>query len=80
MKTRPMTKPTVPVLHRRLATFTKMRELRVAKGLSQLELSVLVGIAHTYLSTLERAPSRMTPAVAEKVAEVLGCDPDEIRT
>lgn len=79
MKTRPMTKPAVPVLSRRPTTFTKMRELRVAKGLSQVDLAVLVGVHPNYLSMMERGPSRMTIEVAERVAKILGCTADEIR-
>lgn len=64
---------------RRPAQPTRMRELRVARGLTQLDLALIVGIAPTYLGTLERGPSRMTPEVADRVARALGCTAEEIR-
>lgn len=69
----------LPTLPPRRRVATKMRELRVAKGLTQVDLAVLVGIGPSYLSDLERAPSLMTHAVAERVAEALGCTVADIK-
>ncbi len=57
---------------------TIARLLRVASGLSQAEAARLAGVSRNTLSTVERFPGACTPAVAAKLAPVLGCDPSAL--
>lgn len=58
---------------------SRMKVVRIHRGISQLELAVMVGISANYMSILERAPSQMTGDVAERVAKALGVGVDEIK-
>jgi transcriptional regulator with XRE-family HTH domain len=50
---------------------TRIRELRNAKGLTQNELGQRVGLAHTYISRLEKGHITPTLPLLERLAKGL---------
>ena len=58
----------------------KVRELRLAKLMTQRELATRAGIAHETLNRIEREPEPRSVQVLtlRKLAAVLGVDPDEL--
>jgi len=49
----------------------RVRELRVAKGLSQEELADLAGVHRTYIGMIERAEKNITLANIKRIADAL---------
>lgn len=56
----------------------RVKELRKARGLSQLELAAKVGIDRSYMGFLERGDRNPTLEVIAKIAEELNTTPDEL--
>ena len=50
----------------------RLREMRLAKGISQEKLGSLAGVHRTYIGMLERAEKNITLANMEKIAKALG--------
>jgi len=50
----------------------RLREMRLAKGISQEKLGTLAGVHRTYIGMLERAEKNITLANMEKIAKALG--------
>ena len=50
----------------------RLREMRLAKGISQEKLGALAGVHRTYIGMLERAEKNITLANMEKIAKGLG--------
>ena len=57
------------VLH---AFAKKVRETRLAKGISQEKLGSLAGVHRTYIGMIERAEKNITLSNMEKIAKGLG--------
>ncbi len=55
-----------------LTVLEKIRELRIAKGMTVLELSVESGIARSYLFYIEHKKKIPTLLVLDKLAKALG--------
>ncbi|WP_429490795.1 helix-turn-helix domain-containing protein [Paraburkholderia sp. RAU6.4a] len=62
-----------PWLRRRLAE--QVRRLRLARNLSQEQLSEVCGFHRTYVSQVERSVTNITLDNLQKLAEGLGADP-----
>lgn len=56
----------------------KVRELRKARGFSQLELSEKVGIDRSYMGFLERGERNPSLEVITKIAKALDVTPSEL--
>ncbi|MGF6787360.1 helix-turn-helix domain-containing protein [Paraburkholderia sp. 35.1] len=65
-----------PWLRQRIAA--NVRRKRLAKGLSQEQLSVNCGMHRTYISQIERAANNLTIDNLQRIAEALGIDPQEL--
>lgn len=52
----------------------RIRELRVAKGLSQEELAALAGVHRTYIGMIERAEKNITLSNIQRIAGALEVD------
>lgn len=52
----------------------RVRELRIAQGLSQEELATRAGVHRTYIGMVERAEKNITLENIEKVANALKVD------
>ena len=52
---------------------TNLRRLRVAKGLSQLQLAADAGVSRTYLNEVERELGNVTLDMIDQLARALGC-------
>ena len=50
----------------------RIREMRLAKGISQEKLGSLAGVHRTYVGMIERAEKNITLANMEKFAKALG--------
>lgn len=57
---------------------TNVRRLRLEKGLSQEEFGFVAGIDRTYVSGVERGLRNPTLLLAEKFAQGLGVELDEL--
>ena len=55
-----------------------IRSLRLERGLSQVELADAVGISQAMLCYIERGTRELTLPLALKLAEVLGCNVDDL--
>lgn len=55
-----------------------LRQLRLAKGLSQKRLATLTGLRQATLSALERGTSNPHAATMALLAQALGCTPEQI--
>ncbi|PQM45000.1 hypothetical protein C1Y40_04839 [Mycobacterium talmoniae] len=53
-------------------------DLRIRKGLSQVELARQIGLSTTVIGTFERAEKRWNVVQASKIAAVLGVDIDDL--
>ena len=53
---------------------TKLKILRLVKGITQGELARNVGISRPWLSSIECGWSRPSEAVAERIAQALGVE------
>jgi len=51
---------------------SRLREERLRRGLTQVGLACLAGVASSSVSKVERAPMLLRPAMAEKLAAALG--------
>ena len=56
----------------------RLRELRVAKGLSQTALAARAGLGLGTVNRIERWPFPIAPLTAQKLATALQCQVDEI--
>lgn len=65
-----------PWLRQRIAA--NLRRERLAKGLSQEQLSVNCGLHRTYVSQIERAANNLTIDNLQRIAEALGVDPQDL--
>ena len=59
-------------------TENKLREIRIQKGMSQLELSRLTKIASTNLSNMENGRQYIYPGWKKRIAKALGVPISEI--
>lgn len=57
---------------------SRLRDARIAKGLRQTDLATLAGVASSSISSIERAPTLLRPAMAKRLADALGCDPADL--
>ena len=57
---------------------TKLKEIRLAKGLSRADLAEIVGISVRFISFLEMGLRKPSISVAFKIANALGTSVDEI--
>ena len=55
-----------------------LRRLRVAKGLSQVQLAADAGMSRTYLNEVERELGNVTVDVMDQLAGALGCAGHEL--
>jgi transcriptional regulator with XRE-family HTH domain len=55
-------------------TGTRLRERRLARGLRQADVAAEAGISASYLNLIEHNRRKVTPEVADRLAEVLGLD------
>ncbi len=55
-------------------TGTRLRERRLAQGLRQADVAVAAGISASYLNLIEHNRRKVTPEVADRLADVLGLD------
>ncbi len=60
-------------------TPSPLRRFRLDRGLTQERLSALSGLSRGWIGFLERTPECMTATAAARLAEALGCSPDELR-
>ena len=56
----------------------RLREMRLAKGLSQEKLGSLAGVHRTYIGMIERAEKNITLSNIEKIAKALGKNPADL--
>jgi len=59
-------------------THSKLRELRLSRGLSQEELAHEAGIDRTYVSSCERGKRNIELLNIHRLATVLGVSPDQL--
>ncbi len=57
---------------------SRVREERLAKGLSQEELASLAKVHRTYIGMIERAEKNITLLNIEKIAKALGLPVDKL--
>ncbi len=57
----------------RLRFGKRLREIRLAKGLSQEKLGEVAGLHRTFISMTERGERNVTLATVEKLAKALKC-------
>jgi hypothetical protein len=55
-------------------TGTRLRERRLAAGLRQADVAQAAGISASYLNLIEHGRRKVTPDVADRLADVLGLD------
>jgi transcriptional regulator with XRE-family HTH domain len=55
-----------------------LRTARLAKGLSQVDAAVRLGVSQPYLAMLERGQRRLTPRVALRAARLYGLTPTAV--
>lgn len=53
----------------------RLREHRLAQGLSQEKFAEIVGVHRTYMGGMERGERNLTLQSVERIADVLGVDP-----
>src|SRR5579863_1393461 len=56
----------------------RLRELRLAAGLSQRELAARVGVSFPHISKIEADRERASTDLLERIAKEVKCDPDEL--
>ena len=56
----------------------KLRELRRASGIGQVELSTRIGITQGMISQLEQSSRSCRPETLEKLAAELKCSPEDL--
>lgn len=57
---------------------SKLREVRVKKGIGQIELAQKVGLTQGMISQIETKSRRARPQIMEEIARVLDCSVEEI--
>lgn len=70
--------PATPSLDRRRAFGARVRELRLARGLSQEALAHEAGIDRTYVGGVERGERNLALDNIWRVADALGVSPREL--
>lgn len=60
-------------------TSSKLKELRRAAGITQVDLAREIGVTQAAISAYERGIRPITDDTAERIAAVLHCTPDEIK-
>ena len=55
-----------------------LRAYRMERGLSQEDFAEVVGVHRTYMGGLERGERNLTLQSLEKIAEVIGVEPEEL--
>lgn len=55
-------------------TGTRLRERRLARGLRQADVAAAAGISASYLNLIEHNRRKVTPELADRLADVLGLD------
>lgn len=55
-----------------------LRAYRLERGLSQEDFAEVVGVHRTYMGGLERGERNLTLQSLEKIAEVIGVEPEEL--
>ena len=80
----PRTKTALPLEQyraaREAAPHSKLRELRLARGATIMELADAAQVSPSYVCSLERHPHLGGPAVMGRLAVALGTTPDELRS
>ena len=56
----------------------RLKEMRVARGLSQLQLAKLSKVSYGYISELENGKKSPTIDTICRLAKALGCKPEEL--
>jgi transcriptional regulator with XRE-family HTH domain len=56
-----------------------LREWRAHRGLNQTELAQMAGVAQSHLARIESVERRCNPEVAQKLAEILDVDLQELK-
>lgn len=62
----------------KIAFATRLRQLRIAVGISQEELADRASLHRTYISSIERAKRNITLENIYKLAEALNVNPSEL--
>jgi transcriptional regulator with XRE-family HTH domain len=57
---------------------SKLREVRIKKGIGQIELAEKVGLTQGMISQIETKSRRARPQIMEEIARVLDCSVEEI--
>jgi transcriptional regulator with XRE-family HTH domain len=57
---------------------SKLKFLRLKKGLTQWEMAKMVGTSETHLSRIENERTKLDPSMAAKIADVLGISLQEL--
>ena len=60
-------------------TSSKLKEMRRAAGITQVELGQQIGVTQVAISAYERGIRHISGDTAERIAAVLHCTPDEIK-
>jgi transcriptional regulator with XRE-family HTH domain len=55
-----------------------LRELRLARGLTQQQLAALIGSNHPFISNMEHGLTVPGLAMLMRLAEALGCNPSDL--
>lgn len=56
----------------------RIRQARIARGMSQRQLAQLVGVDPSYISLIERGQRTPSPQLLAAIAEALGLRPEEL--
>jgi transcriptional regulator with XRE-family HTH domain len=62
----------------RVSPMTPIRQHRLRAGLSQVALASRAQVSPGWLSVVEREPEFLSPAVAARLATVLGCSSTDL--
>lgn len=61
-----------------MPTVLLLKEMRIARGLSQLQLAKLSGVSYGYISELENGKKSPTLDILCKLAKALDCKTEEL--
>ena len=56
----------------------RIKELRKQKGLTQLQVSEMIGTSRAYLTQIESGTRRVNEDLLDKIAAALGCKPSDL--
>lgn len=56
----------------------RLREIRIAKSLTQKELAKISGVCQPHISSIENGTATPTITTAQKLAQSLGCTIDDM--